>query len=127
MSSTRYRTFPFSLSFCVFVCSVHAKECDGHTQAYPRGSTLMQQMHPLTRNLYRRIITVGKDYPAGLEAVRNRAKTEFAKNAHLDSDGLEFRRAIQYGRYLVKEMIGVIHLKKYRTLRQRYEDDKSMR
>ena len=80
-------------------------------------------MHPLARNLYRRIITVGRDYPAGLEAVRNRAKTEFAKNAHLDSDGLEFRRAIQYGRYLVTEMIGVIHLKKHRTLRKRYEKD----
>ena len=79
-------------------------------------------MHPLTRNLYRRIITVGRDYPAGLDAVRKKAKADFAKNADLDPDGLEFRRAIHYGRYLVKEMIGVIHLKKYRTLRQRYSE-----
>ena len=33
-------------------------------------------MHPLTRNLYRRILTVGKDYPAGLDAVRKKAKAD---------------------------------------------------
>lgn len=82
-------------------------------------------MHPLVRNLYRRVLTVGQDYPAGIVAVKAKAKKEFAKNAMLDPevDGLEFRRAIAYGRYLVKEMIGVIHLKKYRAMRQRYGED----
>ena len=78
-------------------------------------------MHPLVRNLYRRILTVGRDYPTGLDAVRERAKREFLKNAHVEDD-LELRRCIAYGRYMVKEMIGVIQLKKYRSMRQRYAD-----
>ena len=73
----------------------------------------------IVRNLYRRIIIAGKDYPTGLDAVKRRAKGEFAKNAHLD-DGFELRRAVSYGRYMVREMQGVIMLKKYRTMRQRY-------
>lgn len=76
----------------------------------------------IVRNLYRRILTVGKDYPTGLEAVKKRAKAEFAKNAHLE-DGLELRRAVSYGRYMVREMQGVIMLKKYRAIKQRYGED----
>ena len=76
----------------------------------------------IVRNLYRRILIVGKDYPTGLDAVRKRAKAEFAKNSHLE-DGLELRRAVNYGRYMVREMQGVIMLKKYRTIKQRYAAD----
>ena len=60
----------------------------------------------LVRNLYRRILIAGKDYPTGLDAVKKKAKAEFAKRAHLE-DGLELRRAVNYGRYMVREMQGV--------------------
>ena len=73
------------------------------------------------RNLYRRILTVGRDYPTGLDAVRRKAKAEFAKNSDLN-DGLELRRAVSYGRYMVREMQGVVMLKKYRAMKQRYAD-----
>jgi hypothetical protein len=76
----------------------------------------------LVRNLYRRILIAGKDYPTGLDAVKKKAKAEFAKRAHLE-DGLELRRAVNYGRYMVREMQGVIMLKKYRAMRQRYVVD----
>ena len=78
-------------------------------------------MDSRVRNLYKRILIVGRDYPAGLARVRQRAKEEFFKRANI-ADGLELNRAIHYGRYMVKEMTGVIQLKKYRTLRQRYDE-----
>ena len=31
-------------------------------------------MHPLVRDLYKRIILCGRDYPGGLEVVRRKAK-----------------------------------------------------
>lgn len=73
------------------------------------------------RNLYRRIITVGRDYPAGLDYVRKRAKAEFAKRSEI-TDEIELKRAVNYGRYMVKEMIGVIQLKKYRSIKSRYQE-----
>ena len=72
------------------------------------------------RNLYKRILTVGRDYPKGLDYVRERAKREFLSRAAVE--GTELSRSINYGRYMVSEMVGVIQLKKYRTIRQRYEE-----
>ena len=34
----------------------------------------------------------------------------------------ELRKAVGKGKYMIREMIGVIQLKKYRSLRQRYDD-----
>ena len=73
------------------------------------------------RNLYKRILTVGKDYPAGLDFVREKAKTEFRKRK--DVEGIELKRSVAYGRYMVWEMIGVIQLKKYRSIKRRYRED----
>ena len=116
------------------------------------------------RNLYKRIIITGRDYPAGLDYVRQKAKAEFAKRAHIRDDvearatplarhsaraaqhvGAlwqayfrhrasradppacaacpQLKRAVHYGRWMVKEMIGVIGLKKYRTMKARYSDE----
>jgi len=73
------------------------------------------------RNLYKRILTVGLDYPQGLDHVRQRAKREFRSRAHVQ--GEELARAVNYGRYMVSEMVGVIQLKKYRAMKQRYEEE----
>ena len=45
--------------------------------------------------------------------------------ARLPPDALTYTlgRAIAYGRYMVKEMIGVVQLKKYRTMKKRYVPD----
>eukprot|EP00808_Paulinella_micropora_P027013 g34077.t1 len=90
-------------------------------------------MHPLVRNLYKRFLVVGKDYPLGLAFVRRKAKEGIRKNAHL-TDDREIRLAVHRGRgmcsavhpsdycvnRIVKELQGVVQLKKYRTMRQRY-------
>lgn len=62
---------------------------------------------------------VGKDYPLGQQFVKEKAKEAFFKNSNI-KDELELKRAVHRGRYMVKELIGVVRLKKYRTLRKRY-------
>jgi len=77
-------------------------------------------MNPLVRDLYKRIILVGKDYPAGLDHVRRKAKEAFHKNKDL-TDEVEIKRAVARGRWYVRnELTAVIQLKKYRTIKERY-------
>lgn len=79
-------------------------------------------MNPKVRDLYRRFLHVGKDYPLGLSYVREKAKTAFFKNKDL-TDPVEIKRAIKKGRWMVQEMVGVIQLKKYRTINSRYTSE----
>jgi hypothetical protein len=110
-------------------------------------------MHPLVRDLYKRVLVVGRDYPTGLEhvkkvwkaALRNRTNCpswyrDNNPNAIQNDDLLlrnggggggssrnddeeELLRAVHKGRHMVKEMIGIIQLKKYRAMRQRYDEN----
>lgn len=105
-------------------------------------------MHPLVRDLYKRVIVVGRDYPLGLDYVRRTWKKalrnqENCPSCYSRSTGCpiildqtkirpvgqhadcerELRKAVARGRFMVREMIGVIQLKKYRTMKQRYGDD----
>lgn len=90
-------------------------------------------MHPLVRDLYKRALVVGRDYPhpRGLDYVREtwkkalRSESNFdAKNPSLLADPIlyekELRKGVGKGRYAIREMIGVIQLKKYRVMRRRY-------
>jgi hypothetical protein len=99
-------------------------------------------MHPLVRNLYKRVLVVGKEYPTGLEHVKKVWKTALRNPANCPSwydqqgndgdrpnasatvmnDEEELLRAVHKGRHMVKEMIGIIHLKKYRAMKRRYEN-----
>jgi hypothetical protein len=81
----------------------------------------MHQHRALVLDLYRRFLHVGRDYPQGLAFVRARAKAAFFRNAAL-ADEEDVLRAVAKGRWWVKELIGVVQLKKYRTLRARYGD-----
>ncbi len=100
-------------------------------------------MHPLVRNLYKQVLVIGKDYPhpEGIEYVRRKWKEAIrnTKNwplnhAALSSSSLEnvppftsaelekeIRLAVGKGRHMVKEMIGIIQLKKYREMKKRYD------
>lgn len=96
-------------------------------------------MHPLVRNLYKRVLLVGKDYPHpdGITYIRrkwkeviqnpenwplNHAATDSSNKAISNSADLEheIRLAVTKGRHMVKEMIGIIQLKKYREMKKRY-------
>ena len=53
-------------------------------------------MHPLVRDLYKRVLIVGRDYPTGLEHVKKKAKEYFRENAHL-TDDFEIKKQWQEG------------------------------
>ena len=102
-------------------------------------SMILQQkkmIHPLVRDLYKRALHVGQDYPLGMEYVRRTWKAALRSPSNcpscyatssnvpdLQSPGCEkeLHRAVAKGRYMVREMIGVIQLKKYRTMKRRYD------
>jgi hypothetical protein len=70
-------------------------------------------------------VILGRDYPGGgLAALRPKVKKEFLKNKDLKSD-LEIKRAVARGRYMTRELIGVIKLKKYRSMKSRYNEEES--
>jgi len=96
-------------------------------------------MHPLVRDLYKRVLIVGRDYPhpGGLDFVKQRWKAAIhdgernwplnyhkAGKAEGIEDALEeeILQAVARGRHMIKEMIGVIQLKKYREMNKRYGD-----
>ena len=100
-------------------------------------SQLLQRtiMHPLVRDLYKRVIHVGRDYPAGLPHVREVWKKSMRNPANCPacySDSTssqcqeELYHAVNRGRFMVKEMMGVIKLKKYRAMKQRYDSSASI-
>lgn len=109
----------------------------------------MPTIHPLVRDLYKRALLVGKDYPHpdGMSYVRSQWKhairnkdnipsyyKKVAKSTSCSSSAAsaadasetakiketEMLKAIGKGRYMIREMMGVIQLKKYRTLKKRY-------
>ena len=115
----------------------------------------MTKIHPLVRDLYKRALVVGNDYPLGLDYVRRTWKDALRNpsncpSCYVDADGRrqyqqdggsvnesvtpipydeytpeqekELRRAVGKGRFMIREMIGVIQLKKYRSMKQRYDD-----
>eukprot|EP00977_Amphora_coffeiformis_P029921 scaffold43532_cov191-Amphora_coffeaeformis.AAC.3 len=89
-------------------------------------------MHPLVRDLYKRVLHVGKDYPLGIahvkqvwkKALRNPANCPSCYALH-PSEGAceeEILHAVHKGRFMVKEMVGVIQIKKYRAMKHRYDN-----
>ncbi|KAG1696202.1 hypothetical protein DVH05_018735 [Phytophthora capsici] len=80
------------------------------------------KMDPKVRDLYKRFLLVGRDYPLGLSHVREKAKEAFFQNRDL-TDPVAIKKAVKRGRWMVREMIGVIQLKKYRTLNSRYTSE----
>lgn len=95
-------------------------------------------MHTLVRDLYKRALIVGRDYPLGLNYVRDKWKQAIRNPENCPSCSYpllstpslecekEIRKAVGKGRYMIREMIGVIQLKKYRTLKKRYDNNLSL-
>lgn len=78
-------------------------------------------MHPLVRDLFRRIIYVGREYPLGLAYVKRIARKKIADKRHLTAEA-DIKRAVHEGRWWVREMIGATQLRKYRAMKRRYYD-----
>jgi Complex 1 protein (LYR family) len=74
----------------------------------------------LVRDLYKRLLFAGRDYPEGLAVVRKKAKEAFFKNKDL-TDEVSIKKAVAQGRYWVRELRAIAKLHKYRALKKRYE------
>ncbi|KAL3914095.1 MAG: hypothetical protein SGILL_006238 [Bacillariaceae sp.] len=99
--------------------------------------TVSTKIHPLVRDLYKRALFVGRDYPQGMDYVRQNWKKALRNVENCPScyaeDGStvnlqnpqclpELHKAVGKGRYFVREMIALIQFKKYRHLKQTYDD-----
>ncbi|GMI18614.1 hypothetical protein TrLO_g13442 [Triparma laevis f. longispina] len=98
-----------------------------------------RSIHPLVRDLYKRALTIGVDYPLGLPYVRRTWKSalrsptskgfmgeDAPKPFYVEGKGYNEKlimKSVARGRFFLKEMIGVIQLRKYRALKERYGDD----
>jgi hypothetical protein len=76
-------------------------------------------MNPLVRDLYKRFLLAGRDYPQGLSHVRVKAKIAFVGNKDL-TDNTDIKKAVARGRYWVREINAISKLHKYRQMKQRY-------
>ena len=91
-------------------------------------------MHPLVRDLYKRVLHVGKDYPTGVQHVKRVWKRALRNPENCPSCAQdptspaceeEILHAVHKGRFMVKEMVGVIQIKKYRAMKARYDSSSS--
>jgi hypothetical protein len=46
----------------------------------------VKKMHPKVRDLWKRTIIIGREYPGGLDDFKRKAKAMFRKNAHLTAE-----------------------------------------
>lgn len=76
-------------------------------------------MNPLVRDLYKRFLLAGRQYPKGLDHVKQRVKKEMFANSHL-TDEVEIKKAVSKGRWWVKEVVAISQLHKYRSLKKNY-------
>merc|ERR1712063_23717 len=74
------------------------------------------------KTLYKQILMVGRDYPGGLNEVREKAKKQFFANKDL-TDAAEIEKAYGRGEYVLSEMIALIQFHKYRAVNKRYKKD----
>ncbi|KNC96016.1 uncharacterized protein SPPG_08612 [Spizellomyces punctatus DAOM BR117] len=73
------------------------------------------------RSLYKQLLFIGREYPAGFEFYRARLKAAFLKKRDL-SDPEDIRKALRQGEFVLKELEALWFLKKYRHLKQKYYD-----
>lgn len=67
---------------------------------------------------------MGKDYPKGYVYFRTHLKAAFLKNKSVEDPEM-IRVLVARGKYVMKELEAMYHLRKYRTLKQRYYRDSS--
>ncbi|KAL2268896.1 hypothetical protein VTJ83DRAFT_3742 [Remersonia thermophila] len=70
--------------------------------------------------IYKQLLFLGRDYPQGYAWFRERLHRAFAAKAHL-TDEAEIRKALAHADFVRKEIEALYYLKRYRTLRQRYD------
>ncbi|KAH7055653.1 LYR motif-containing protein 5A [Macrophomina phaseolina] len=70
--------------------------------------------------IYKELLYLGREYPQGYDFYRTRLHKAFASQAGL-RDEQKIRRGIERAEFVKKEIEALYYLKRYRTLRQRYD------
>ena len=139
----------FRLCFTSLVASINflpsLRSIDDKYSMTTKMATIRHSIHPLVRDLYKRVLIVGRDYPTSMEHVKQVWKQALRNPNNCPScyfEGVanaiqeqsqgekgqaqqeqceeELIHAVARGRHMVKEMMGIIQLKKYRAMRSRY-------
>lgn len=77
-------------------------------------------LRPKVIALYKQLVYLGREYPAGYENFfRPKLKAAFMKKKDI-TDEQEILKSIKFGEYIIKEIEMMYYLRKYRTLRKRY-------
>ncbi|KAJ5532761.1 LYR motif-containing protein 5A [Penicillium frequentans] len=71
-------------------------------------------------NVYKELLWLGREYPLGYKYFRDRLHRAFSGQAHLE-DEEQIRKGIARAEFVKKEVEALYYLKRYRTLKQRYE------
>lgn len=77
-------------------------------------------MHALVRDLYKRFLLAGKNYPQGLDYVRKIVKEAFLKSKDLENE-IDIKKCIAKGRYEARQLQYFNQFHKYRLMKKRYE------
>ncbi|KAI1199927.1 complex 1 protein [Nemania serpens] len=70
--------------------------------------------------IYKELLHLGKDYPLGYSYFRPRLHRAFMANAQLKSEA-DIEKGIERAEFVRKEIEALYYLKRYRTLRKRYD------
>lgn len=83
----------------------------------------MTTQAPLRRQViqvYKELLYLGREYPLGYDYFRTRLHRAFAAKMNL-TDMKEIEEGIKRAEFVKKEVEALYFLKKYRTLKQRYQ------
>ncbi|PVH96653.1 LYR motif-containing protein 5A [Periconia macrospinosa] len=70
--------------------------------------------------IYKELLFLGRDYPLGYDYYRTRLHKAFASQRQLTNDE-DIKKGIARAEFVKKEIEALYYLKRYRTLRQRYD------
>ncbi|RHZ52956.1 hypothetical protein Glove_454g1 [Diversispora epigaea] len=71
------------------------------------------------KDLYKRLLFLGREYPLGYSYFYPKLKNAFMKNRNLTNED-EIKKAIDSGEYVIKELEALYYLKKYRAIKRAY-------
>lgn len=84
----------------------------------------MTSVNPSLRHqvirIYKELLYLGRDYPQGYAYFRNRLHKAFASQQHI-TDEAKITDGIKRAEFVKKEIEALYYLKRYRTLRGRYD------
>ena len=71
----------------------------------------MTELKWKVRNLYKKLLHIGKEHPNGYTEFRRKLKEAFKQNSHM-TDKVDIKIAIRHGEYFYKELEAMWFLRK---------------